>query len=322
MKNRKIFLKISLVTIVLGIVVIFVGFNLGGKDFLLNTNINKISGTSINKNSSLVRYREDLEEFNMIKANCNSCDFEIKASSDNNSYVEYYSSNKNEFNIYVENKVLKIENDSDRFLNNFNLHIGVNIDSIKNLLLNGFNYGEFITESKITIYLPKNQIESINLSNEFGNVTFQGINANNVDIILNMGKINLENNKFSYLIVKNNKGDINLKNITTDNKIKIENDMGDVELKNCSAYSCEVSQHMGAIEFEKLDVKSKIKMENNMGSIEGSLVVDKDKNYKVDTKADMGSVSIDDIFKTRIRSEKYIEVDLKTNMGSIELKED
>ena len=311
MKSNRLF-KISLITLIIGIVFISVGISLGGMEYVKNTNINFLSGKKLNK------YHKEINNFKSMNIDFRYSNIEIKSSDDDKYYIEYYAENEQDYTISDLDENLNIDDHDNKNKNRKILNLDINF--LKNIVINGVPLGN-ADKSLFILYVPEKKHSKIEINNEYGNVNIDKLNAESLKVNIDFGTLNLSNTTFENVELSNQNGEISVMNSIFDNMLNIENSKGSIHVKNIKSNTIEINQSMGAIDFSKIEAE-KITMQNNMGDISGKISYDPTKNYLVTANSDLGSVSIDSIFSKRNDTKNIIDIKLKTNMGSITLDDE
>ncbi len=294
--NKKIF-YIAISSLLIGLLFIVVGVISGGVEYLRRTDIDNISdvisGKQIENNKSS-KQNIDLEDFDSIDLDLNNSNFEIKKSTNGNSYIEYIEKNQNDYEILVENHMLRIIENKK-----YNNKVFINLNVVKDLFLNGsFN---FSPNKDITLYTSKLEFDKIDIDHDFGYVKINSVKGNVFNINNSAGKVLIE--------------DCRVK------EFNISNSTGKISMKNCEGNDYVIQQSMGKVDFSNIDVKKSISIESEMGSIEGDMVYNDSKYYKVNTSKEIGKIFVDPKFLNSDRYNKEeVEIELKIEMGEIKLK--
>ena len=209
----------SLIFIIIGIVLVIISF------FMVNFDYKGYStqGNLLNKD-----YEFEYTNQNII-IDSNVYDIEILKSNSNKIKIELlYRSNDlitvdNNANIYIKDKINK---------NNF---IGINFDLIS------FN------RPKITIYIPTNYQNDLEVKGDVNKVTLDNININNININTNVGEVLLNNvNVNNDINITTNVGNININN-TNSNYIRLQSDIGNIHLNNFFSKNIFLKSNIGNI---------------------------------------------------------------------------
>ena len=186
---------------------------------------------------STVRYEtntyEVSEKFDSIVINVDTADIVLAPSDDGKCRVECHEEENARHSVVVEEGILAIELFDERTVNDFIGHIGLNFDS-----------------AKITVYLPKKEFASLDISVATGDVTISNVTCkgdvissgstgdillNNViakgkfSIVRSTGDVKFDRSDAAEIFVKTNTGDIT-GSLLTDKEIVADTDTGDVEI--------------------------------------------------------------------------------------------
>ncbi len=191
--------------------------------------------------------------------------------------------------------------------------------------LNGKNYVEFVNIERPNYNInvrndtllihedskPKNTI--INL-NRIKNGLLRGRFNDPNDFTLYVSKSNFNN-----IDVSHEMGHIKMDNIVCE-RLNMRNSMGSIRANDCEINFGYIDQSMGKVELDNLKVNKRLRVSVKMGKFEGGIIYDKNKYYNIDAITEMGSISIDPLFKNSNRkNEEKVDLILKTEMGKIEL---
>lgn len=289
LKNKKIIWTIVLLLIVVGIVLMIMGFGLGAKHGIY------VDKTGIHIMDDEKReMKKDLEEIKSIRIDSKYVDIEICES--NKYYLEIVRYGEQiKIDWELNNKELEI---SEKYNDGFKLF---NIDL-------GFING--IKRSYIKIGVPKDEsLEDIFIKSNSGDIIIKHLDTNNIKIDNKYGKIEIDNNnnKSENIEIKNNSGDILLKNIESE-IIILENEYGDIKLNNVYTKDSNIQLNSGRINLEDC-ISDKLIANSKYGNIQL-------KNVQIgvsDLELNSGQLDINGILlgDTNIKS-KYGKININT----------
>lgn len=214
------------------------------------------------------------EDFKNITIDVDTEDIIFLPSQDESCNVEFYekSSKKHTSIVENENLVIKYENEEKWY---------------KNI----FNFGK----SKITVYLPKNEYDSISIESSTGDIQIKNeFIFKSINIDLTTGDISLDKIQANEINLSITTGDMELDNINCSGNIMLDSTTGEVELNkvNCknlkststtgeitldsviATEKIHIERSTGDVEFDRMDA-GEIFIETSTGDVKGSLLSDK-----------------------------------------------
>ena len=216
----------SITKFFLAIASLFIVIGLGISVYVMNEfnwDFSKLNTTQYNKVSYEIN-----DVFNSIEIDCNTIDIAIKPSSDDNYKVEVYESDKIKYDVKVdENKLIINEIDERELID----YIGIKVFN---------NY--------LTLYVPNDKYESLNISITTGDLTIEDLSIDNINLNFTTGDIYLNNINCNYLNIKGTTGDVYLNNVIVTNEMIIKNTTGDITLNKCDASYIKINTTTGDIE--------------------------------------------------------------------------
>ena len=307
--NKKIF-KASIVMLILGFVFLFSGIQTGGLDYLADANIDSYI---IFKSKKVNKYTVDLGKISSVEVEFLNSSFEIKKSENGKNYVEYFSKNEEDYSIKLDDEKLFAQSLEKE--EGFSLGIELNLNFIKNYLINGK-----VSNNSFILYLSESELENLSVSTFSGKVDISDVNFRNVRLSLNSGTCKLKNLKSENIELQNYAGNIYLDNVNNSNYFSSENKAGNIEFKNSKLHLCKVEQKAGNVKFSNVEITHFLKVENKAGNIECSLVYDEKANYDLDLETNLGNISVDKDFKRNKAVTKVVKISLKSKAGNIRLE--
>lgn len=175
-----------------------------------------------------------------------------------------------------------------------------------------FQMGVNSPTSTITLSLPMNVYEQVELQNDIGNLTLQNVHADRISLKSDTGDMDLQSITGKSCSITNNIGSLSLQEVQIREQTDIQQDTGDLELTDCtfhgsSAISTQIgSMHLSDSEFSAATIESdtgdiRLKdctfyqvctIKSDVGDVKGSILADVN-NTSIAADTDVGSVSID-----------------------------
>ncbi|WP_408007015.1 DUF4097 domain-containing protein [Pseudalkalibacillus sp. A8] len=182
--------------------------------------------------------------------------------------------------------------------------------------------------SKLTIYVPENYDQKMNLDNGSGNLAFVGpsnpMKLTSLEIDMNSGNLNLKNihtGKFSH---DGSSGNVDISNMKTESA-SFDSSSGNVKIKKYSgALTADLSS--GNLNVQMDELTGDIEVEINSGS--ANLDLPKDADFKLKGKTSSGSIHCNFPLKNQSSDRKGIEgtygsgehlIDLSVSSGNIKV---
>lgn len=276
-KNKKYALIISAAAVVVGLGTAagavgsaFVGRDTGAVG---TTQFDRDTGTAAESKSALNAldtrnlqarsYTVD-EEFSSVKIVESSSNVYILPTKDKTCRVECYEGEKTHYDVRVENDTLNI---TRRDRHNF------------------IEFGIF-SEAPLTVYLPENEYDAIDVSTASGDVEFGGaFTADKVNIDTASGDMSVSSLSCKKLTADGASADIELNNVdceelsarTTSGEIELadirarevsaKSTSGDIDLRSVRAGSLKTTTTSGEMELENVLVDGKMSLESTSGDI-------------------------------------------------------
>lgn len=321
MKMKKL-LIITLSALALGFVLIIAGIALGGLSYIKVADIDGIPivvNTDSSEDDNGDAFKGELDNFNKIDIECDNLNLEIEKTDKEIAYFKSDISDKNEFSYSVNDDELKIIQSSSGINFGKKRRYFININFLKNILLGrGINDGEYYT---LNLYLPEKVYENIVIDNSAGYLNMSDVAANEANIKLDLGEIQIENISFKNVKVKNNMGRTQLENFYSSDKANVENDMGEIVIESGEFSELILDSNMGNVEFENISVEKSLTIDCDMGNVEGDIKLDKTKQYQVKVDSSLGNVEIDDRFyNVNVDATSDVEVEIDCDMGNVEIR--
>lgn len=276
MKTKKKIGLISICCIGIGIVLMAVGFVMGGRPgFYINkTGIHAANGNR--SGASHIQEKTALEEFSSIDIDLQSADLEILPS--DGYYIEYLlNGNDPEPALEVKNQTLKFK---EGFTSSF---IGFNF-----LVFD--DYWETADHYYVTLYVPADKFfTSIKLNNDNGKVTMGTIRTKNMDVTDEYGQVEIESFKGDRFKADMDSGRFKIENLEADT-VEIYNEYGRCELGTVKSRSLEAKLDNGNFTIGKGDIAN-VKIDNEDGDVTIGLS-SKMEAYDFDLMTEYGSIEV------------------------------
>lgn len=225
-RGLKRFFAVCAVFVVLGLVLVTVGYVTGGVHYM-NRLDDKFSWLSIGEADLEYTQLAEPADFDSIDIK-GDVDVFICSGSEAGARL-HFDRNAGEPVLKVENGTLKAE------------------ASVKSDVIN-FNWGD--NTPYVEIYVPEGKtLEDININTEYGDVTVRGISAHSIDLRQKLGDTDLENVLCDSLMAESECGDIEGSNIKS-KAADISSKLGDVELQGEFTGSTTVKAESGSVEID------------------------------------------------------------------------
>lgn len=307
--NKEVF-KFSILMLILGFVFLFSGMQTGGLGYLADADIDSYN---MYKNEKINKYTKDLDKISLVEINLFNSNFEIRKSENGKNYIEYYAKNEEDYTIQLNNENLSVK--STEKVSKFSFKIGINLNHIKDFLINGKT-----TNESFILYLSESELEKLNFDNFSGNLDISDVTIKNININLKSGNCKLSNLNSDNIDLSNSAGNIYLENITNSNSISLDSKAGNIEVNNTNSNLYNVDNKAGNIKFKNIEVSSLLEVENKAGNIKCSLVFNERNNYDVDVESNMGNSYVDKNFYRNATGEKTVRISLKSKAGNVRLE--
>ncbi len=198
---------------------------------------------------------EITEQFTDISIQTDTADIDFILSEDGICKVTCFEQENIKYSVAVENDTLTVSSSDEREWYDY-----INITS---------------NTSKITIYLPKAQYDTLFIEESTGDICIENISANSLDISLSTGDVIVSNTAFANDIkIDLSTGDVRLTDITCNNIVS-NGSTGDIYLKNIiAAQGLTAARDTGNIRLDGVDAEELV-LETSTGDITGSLLTPK-----------------------------------------------
>ena len=216
------------------------------------------------------------EAYTKLKIASDSSDVTVHESTDNRTHVI----------IYGDKDLLEFTNDDG--------YLKIILEEEKCF---GFCFN--LTKDSIEVYLPKEQLENIDIDVNYGNVTIGNFENADMNIKEDCGNVEIASGK--NIDVKNNYGNIeidhakevNLKDDCGDIKVGevddaiIDNNLGKIKVTKINNY-LDIVDDCGDIILDSVNLNKDSKVVNNLGSI----IINDTNDIYIDAKTDLGDTKI------------------------------
>ena len=239
-------------------------------------------GIEINGNTKIVYDEKFNEENEKIDIQTKSSDVEIKESQDDSINVRIYDNEKNESDVRIENKVLKIESKQEKD----NVYIiGININN----------------NPRIVISIPKEKKYDLNIEGESSDI-HSSLDLKNVNINTKSGDISLKNT--NNIKINSTSGDVSLMDV---NNLTIDTTSGDVKINNIKE-SINLKTTSGDIKIDEINILKN----SSIKTTSGDVFISKSNDIYFDTKVTSGDIKIN-------KNNRHAETEMKiqTTSGDI-----
>lgn len=262
--------KISLVSLLVGVILMFAGLCLTGFDF------KKLSPNIMQTNTY-----EISESFENISIDARSADVRFAPSTNGKCTVVFHENKGANHTISVSNNTLAVQATQQKWY----AYIGINVEapsitiylpeSELNSLIVKTNTGDVNMPSSFTCYMAVVETNTgdvewnasvhttLSITTDTGDVKTAGMLATAIDLETDTGEIELSNVQCQTLSLEADTGDIDCENVIVAGKISIQTNTGDVDLEGCDA--------------------SSLWIKTSTGDVRGRLLTDKTYVYKTST---------------------------------------
>ena len=233
---KKVWIIVAVCLIVLGIIVS--ACSLAKLDF----NFESLATQKTISNEHIIA-----DDFSNIKIDVNTSDIEFVRSLNNECKVVAVETEKIKHNVTVNNDTLLISVEDNR---EWYEYIGI-------------SFGE----KSITVYLPKEHYDSLNIEADTSDLTIpKDFTFGNVEIETDTGDVGMLSNISETLDISTDTGDVKIQEITAQNII-LETDTGRTYLTNVNCNSLVSSGDTGDIGFKNVDAGKKFSITRSTGDI-------------------------------------------------------
>lgn len=242
------------------------------------------------------------ETFDSISINTDTADIIFALSDDGNCRVECHEEENSKYCVTVEDGTLNVEFIDERSVYHFIGYIGLNFDS-----------------PKITVYLPNDKYESLDINEDTGDITipdcfsFGDINielsTGNVDcypsasdkikITTSTGYIDVENLTTDTLDLTTSTGAITVGDVTCENDVTVNVSTGKSYLSNVECNNFVSDGNTGELTLKNVIADRKFLIERSTGDVKFEFS-DADEIYVITDTGDVtGSLLTDKVFVTK-----------------------
>ncbi len=243
MNKSKLITIIASSMVIVGIVLTAIGY-MSGAVFTIVTTNDGLKAIDVKDGQTI---SEELTPFSDIHVDLDDTDFEIIPSDKYEIEILSYKELEKGFTYKVQNNKLLIKSDRS-FGRFFNISLGE------------------IPKTKIKIYYPKDiTFNTINVTNEFGDIHVDRIKSNHLNIYSEDGDITTTNVKIDKFEIKNNFGDIFASNVEAKNVV-IKMGDGDLQCMKVVADTTTITNQFGNIDLSDLSSNG-LTIKSNDGDI-------------------------------------------------------
>lgn len=262
MKNKKTIWYVVLTLIIVGLILMSIGFSVGARRGVY------VDGRGIHviDDNTYGVEKFNLEEINNIELDVKYIDVEVYQS---DHYTLEIAKNSSESDIKwnLNNGKLEISEASTTKLKVFNINFGF-IDGIK--------------KTYIKIGIPEDKtLENINLKTNSADVKIENIYAGTLNVNNKYGKVQIDDTKLTKLEVDMNSGNLSLKNIETDT-ILLKNKYGDMKLNNVNTKDSDFELNSGHIQLKDYKTDN-LKIDAKYGNVKIEDIEVKQSNIKLNS---------------------------------------
>lgn len=262
--KTRIILFIGIVCCAVGAILIGVGTLFGGKTYVMNADLNHLSGSATKKRSDdfLRREEKQLSELKGVKMDVNLEDIRIESSEDENFYLSYsvWQGKDGEESISYEVKdgILNLKEKKG-----MSHDVYINID-IFDILENGKNLNE--EDDTIVLSIPRGRtLDSMTIQSNMGDLEINDTNAKKIDIQLSSGDMDISNFSADGGKIEDQDGEINIEKSKLDN-VDFYSSMGDVLIEDITWNKGSISMGDGDMKITNSNLQN-IKFDSSMGDL-------------------------------------------------------
>lgn len=268
MKNRtKYFICAGVLMCGIGLGLMGVGSLLGGREYVKEADLNEMSGAAMqadSRGSSMSKTK--IEEFCNLKVDLGNIDFVVEPSGDDHYYLAYdldENCQQNSFTSEQKGDTLLLQESADV---EFSSGLNIDIRFLSYLFGNKEALGE---QNIVRLYVPeKNQLEDCSIQVTDGDISLQGIHADNMEINQSYGDLDLIDAELNQGSIQIKDGELSAANILIGKTVDIQNTYGTIDIKlnpDCSdAISISAETEYGEIGVSH-QLGGKVTVEENDG---------------------------------------------------------
>ena len=343
-EKSKLILLIGIICCGVGILLAGTGVVLGGKNYVMNADLNRLSGSAkrIDNEEVIRREREQLPEFQSVKMDVDLEDIRIENSEDENFYLSYpiwkTEDEKGEklISYEVKNGVFHLK---EKNTNNRTVYIGIDIGQLFKEVKEGDSNK---LDDTIVLYIPKEKrmdsvtinsntgdlqikaldTKEINLNTELGDMKIAKLSAAKGKIKEQDGDVKIEDSKLQAIEFSSSMGALNLENVTWNTgsikagdgdtkindsdlqNIEFSSGMGELDLRNVVWKSGSIILQDGDMETEQFEPSGEIKIESSMGAITIDIKKSMLEKVSFDVQTHDGEIKISDNLGGKLREKE------------------
>ena len=302
--------KIAVILLGVGFILFFIGNLLGGKGIVINSKFQ----ISTPGDLDYCEYEnKDLEGFTSININVSNMPVTFLPS-ENGLYgvkLAYYASDKDNMLIEVKDDTLTIRRKTEMYWFSFDF---------------SFLDGGQINKEYITVYLPKQDYESIDVSDSNGAITMEKMNIDVKNLILDTSNapIIISDLKADMVSADSSNGMMNLSDITS-GKIRVKTSNAMVVVEDCDAAVLDIRTSNGMVTLDGVtfeDGDGDFSVSTSNGVITVNLLEWREADFRIDASTSNANIYVNDEnqkdnkYKTKAGNNR---LHLKTSNSRIEM---
>lgn len=263
--KTKFILLLGIICCAVGAILIGVGALFGGKSYVMNADLNHLSGSATKRSSEnfLRREKKQISEIQNVKMDVDFEDIRIESSGDENFYLSYpvwQDKNGEEAISYkVKNGILNLKEKKGAYSYN----VFINID-IFDILESEEKSDE--EDYKIILYIPEDKtLDSLTIYSSGGDLEINTVNTKKVDISLSSGDLKISKFSANEGKIEDQDGDVEIENSNLDT-VKMNSSMGDIFLENLTWNEGNISMGDGDMKMRGCNLQN-TKFDSSMGSL-------------------------------------------------------
>ena len=313
MKNKKwIILSILMM---IGIILSSLGFFMGAH---MGVYFNSDGVHLVSREKNLIAV-DDLDDFQSIQINVKYANIQLEASDHYGLEILSHLDSKTEggttnqrFTWKLENQALIISENTSA--SKFNFSFGFFVDAscyIKVYFPKDANLTTAaITSTNGDIKLSNGNIEKLDITSSYGNITVNELQSNQGTFLSTNGNVNFRSGTVEQLKIDSSYGNIQIKDFNAHTSI-LTSKNGDVKLQNYNTQNLAIESEYGNVKLENIESKdTTITSKNGNTSIQGNLL----DNTTISSQ--YGDIKV----QTK-QLESYYSSDFSTKYGNISIKE-
>ena len=295
MKNQKTrkFLITGTVLCALGLVLFGSGLAAGGKEYIVNTDLNSYDGSATSKSddSHAVLKKEKIDSFRNLNIDFKHIDLVVRESEDNNFYLTYNvetAKGSSPVSWQVNNGTLNLSETNGHTTSEY---VHIDIGFLKDLLT-VHHISDDISDNQVVVYIPRNQeLDTFSCQIEEGDMKLDAMNCQNFDLEAKLGNIVLENLTVENGSVSDKEGDVSIADSSLNN-LKLDCSAGDLTIRSSSFTDSTFTLSMGDIDGTEVSFDNNCQIASQMGDIELSIPEKNLSDLALSLNTDMGDIDV------------------------------